>query len=92
MEALMRVSVLSDAKPPEALLQAAGAYRCPGCAGFIELSRSGSSWTAELAHDRACPACERSFRDEETVVIPLSRAQLRRHRKELAAGLDVLNR
>jgi hypothetical protein len=73
MEALMRVSILSDAKPPDALLQAAQAYFCPGCAGFIELYRAGSSWMAELAHDRGCRACECSYRDEETIIIPLSR-------------------
>jgi hypothetical protein len=74
MEALMRVRILSDAKPPDALLQAARAYCCPGCAGFIELCRYGSAWTAELAHDRACRACEPSFRDEEAVIIPLGEA------------------
>jgi hypothetical protein len=78
MEALMRVSILSDAKPPDALLQAARAYRCLGCAGFIELYRSGSAWTAELAHDGACRACECSFREEETVIISLEEAHLRR--------------
>jgi hypothetical protein len=69
----MRVSIRSGAKPPDALLQAAQAYFCPGCAGFIELYRAGSSWMADLAHDRGCRVGERSYRDEETVIIPLSR-------------------
>ncbi len=70
----MQVRVLSDSRPPEALVQAARSYLCPGCTGFIELYQSGSLWTANLAHDRACRGCECSMRDEETVVIPLARA------------------
>lgn len=70
----MKVSVLSDERPPEALVQAAKSYFCLGCTGFIELYLSGSSWTADLAHDRACRGCECSLRDEETIVIPLTGA------------------
>lgn len=70
----MHVRVLSDSRPPEALVQAARSYLCPGCTGFIELYQSGSLWTANLAHDRACRGCECSMRDVETVVIPLARA------------------
>ncbi len=81
----MRVSILSDAKPPDALLQAAQGYFCLGCAGFIELSRAGSSWTAELVHDPACWGRECSFRDEKTVIIPLAEAHLRRPRREIGA-------
>lgn len=70
----MQVRVLSDNEPPEALVQAARSYFCPGCTGFIELCQSGSLWTANLAHDRDCSGCECSVRDEKTVVIPLARA------------------
>ncbi len=43
----MRVSIRSDEKPPEALVQAARSYSWPGCTGFIEavlaaLGRAGS--------------------------------------------------
>jgi hypothetical protein len=54
----MQVSILSDEKPPEALVQAAESYFSRRCTGFITLYRSGSSWEAYLAHDRACPGCE----------------------------------
>jgi hypothetical protein len=54
----MQVSIFSDEKPPEALVQAAESYFYRRCTGFIALYRSGSSWAADLAHDRACPACE----------------------------------
>ena len=70
----MQVRVLSDSRPPEALVQAARSYLCPGCTGFIELYQSGSLWTANLAHDHACRGCECSMHDEETVVIPLAGA------------------
>jgi hypothetical protein len=84
MEDVMHVSILSGNKPPEALVQAARSYFCPGCTGFIELHQSGSLWTANLAHDRACRGCECSVRDKETVVIPLADAH--RARGGAAAG------
>lgn len=58
-------------------MQAARSYSWPGCTGFIELDRWGSSWAADLAHDRAYLGCECSLLDEETVIIPLTRAHRR---------------
>jgi hypothetical protein len=86
VEDLMKVSIRSEEKPPEALVQAARSYFCPGCTGFIELYQSGSSWAADLAHDRACRGCECSARDEETVVIPLTGEHRERRQKTARRG------
>lgn len=82
---MMRVSIRSDEKPPEALVrEAARGARAGGqvllLAGLHRLHRTlpvGLLVAADLAHDRAYLGCECSLLDEETVIIPLTRAHRR---------------
>jgi hypothetical protein len=67
----MYVYVLSDHTPPSALLEAAQAYCCAGCGGFIELTEVNKTWVAQLAHAADCSGNECSVRDDRTVIVPI---------------------